>query len=462
MEKIIYDVIVIGGGTAGIGTAKKLQENGFNVLIIEKDDFVTTCANVGCMPSKLLIAPAKDYYIIKNSYKKHIFTDNINIDDKAILNKVRNERDRFVSFVRQSANEIKNKIIGTASIEDKNTIKVITKDNKIYNFKTKTIVIATGSTPIISKELEKFKDIILTNENIFEIERLPKSLLVIGAGVIGLELGSALANLGVKTSIYSLNKSILGLDSEIKEEVINSMKTIYNDMIFNTEINHISYNIQNKEFIVNFANGKRIIVEQILLSIGRAPNLKNLNIDKLLNKDIKEILCNINKNTLSLNDDNFNNIFIAGDANNIEPLLHVASDDSTRILNSIKTFINNEKNDIYKRKVFLSIVFSIPYQISIVGQQKDFDKSIIFSWENQGRSRIEGKNFGKMKMFFKEKKLVGFQNIGPDAEHLAHLLAWQIESENNEIEKLLSMPYYHPTIEEGLRTALRMGLNEYI
>lgn len=455
-----FDCIVIGGGTSGIGAAKQLQKNGYKVLIVEKDDFKTTCANVGCMPSKLLLSPAKDSYRIKNSRKKYIDSTISKIDDEKIMSHLRSERDRFVGFVKESASEINNRIIGYANIINKNTI-AVKIENKEFIFNTKTIIIATGSYPIISKEFEDYKDKILTNENVFELKNLPKSILIVGAGVIGLELGSALSNLGVKTTIYSMDKSLFGLDEEIKNSIIDSQTENYEKMIFNQTIKKVSFH--NNLYKIEFNNNDIVEVESVLLSIGRIPNLESVGFKNLFKENInlKEILKTIDKNNLNIKDYDINNVFIAGDANSIEPLLHTASDDSTRAANSVINYLDN-KNIENKRTKPLSIIFTIPYQISFGGENKNYDYSVIFDWKTQGRSRVDGKNFGKLKLCFEKDSLIGYENIGPDSEHIAHLLSWQIESKNNKIDNLLSMPYYHPVIQEGLRTAFRMAKEKYL
>ena len=443
MNKFDYDVIVIGGGTAGLGAYRKVKALGKKALLIEKNDFVTTCANVGCMPSKLLIAAAENMHEINKAQKFGINVSDVSIDHKKLLERVRTERDRFVGFVKRGAENIiaEDKVIGSAYIKDSNTIEV---NNTIFT--TKTIVVATGSTPFIPDVYQPILNKILTNENIFEIEKLPSTLAVIGAGVIGMELGFAMKNLGVNVTLFNVSERIIGLNKDINDYVIKHLKQELN---FNSDKKVIKTEEVDNGIKLFFNDGSYQIFEQILLAAGRRPVFKNIGLENAYDGDP---LRDYNRETTQIGD---SNIFFAGDVNNDVPLLHEAAKEAlfagenAALYPEIKTF---------KRLVPLSVAFTSP-QIVQVGQTRNLPEDIIkgtVSFEDQGRSRVMLKNLGMLNVYFDRKthKFIGAEMIGPNAENIAHAFAWIIEL-GVTLEQVLEFPFYHPVVEEGVRTAFR-------
>lgn len=434
MIKIQKHSVVIGGGTAGLKAYRTIINEGKTAIIIEKNDFTTTCADVGCMPSKLLIAASNNAYEQKKSKDFGIFNKGKIINDQLIMDRVRSERDRFVGFVKEGVKNIidEDKIIGKAFIKDKNTVIV----NNI-EIKCETIVIATGSKTFIPDEYSHLGEKIITNNDLFYSYDLPESVAIIGSGVIALEIGQALHNLGKKVKIFSKGGNIGFLkDEEIKNYAINMFNDEFyldvNSNILKTEI------INNKVKIeyINKDNNKTEIdfFDNILIAAGRIPNLniyhENLKFEKIKN------IPKVNRKTLKTSIDN---IFIAGDANNQIPLLHEASDDG--YIAGINAAIYPDVKN-FERKTKISIMFTTPDIMSVGLNIKDIEFEYkdnyevgVVSFENQGI-------------------VLGAEMIGPSAEHIAHLLAWSIQSKNT-VDDLLEMPFYHPVIEEGVRICLQ-------
>ena len=203
------DVAVIGAGTAGLAAYRQSIAQGASTLIIEGGPYGTTCARVGCMPSKLLIAAADAHHALSRLKTFGIDLPNpetapVTIDGKRVMARVRNERDRFVGFVLDGVNNIPaaHKIRGYAKFLDANTLIVELEDGGQATIHAKSIVIASGSTPIIPDILKPAADRLVINDNVFEWTDLPKSVAVLGAGVIGLELGQALSHLGVRVTLF--------------------------------------------------------------------------------------------------------------------------------------------------------------------------------------------------------------------------------------------------------------------
>lgn len=436
-----FDVIVIGGGTAGLGAYRAAKSLNKKVLIIEANDFVTTCANVGCMPSKLLIAAAENMHEINKSDQFGINVSHIEIDQQKLWNRIRSERDRFVGFVREGANNIpsEDKIIGFAKIVDKNTIEI-----NGTQLTTKSIVIATGSSPIIPQLFEEIKDEVLTNENVFELNEIPKSIAIFGAGVIGLELGMAFKNLGSDVFLFNRNNHLLKLNKTINDYLVNYLKNtltfIYEEEVYRIKKVNTGYEI--------YVGDKKIVVEKILLATGRRANIEKIGLTDIIYDPLKYY----NQETTQISD---LPIFLAGDVNNELTLLHEAAKEGVIAGKNAANYPNLIE---HKRNVPISIIFSHP-QIMQVGQTHNLPSDVIVgevSFENQGRSRVMLKNKGLLNVYFDKKTqlLLGAEMFGPSAEHIAHLLAWSIEKATT-LEEFLNFPYYHPVIEEGVRTAFR-------
>lgn len=454
MKKIYKDTVIIGGGTSGMNAYREVINNNKSAIIIEKNDFKTTCASVGCMPSKLLIALANRYKDINNSSDFGISISNTNIDTIKAFNRIRFERDRFVSFVKDAANNfnIDDKIIGYAKIKNRN--EVIVNDLSII---CETIIIATGSSIFIPKEFESIKDYILTNENIFEINKLPNKIAVVGMGVIALELGQALHNLGVKVSFFGKGNKVAFIeDKEINDYVLNDLKLSNN---INLNANVIDNKVIEDKVQMKYEIDGKIKEEsfdKILIAAGRIPNIKNIGLENLeIERDRNNIpiIDQIN-NSLSIP-----NIFIAGDAANIRPLLHEASDEGKIVGRNAAIYPSIKK---IKRRTKIAIAFSNPEimsvglsKLEIENKFKENYKEGKVLFDNQGRSRVMLKNKGILKIYAEKStnKILGAEMYGPSAEHIAHLLAWSIQSEAT-VDSLLDMPFYHPVIEEGVRTCL--------
>ena len=202
MKKIQADVVVLGGGTAGMGAFRNARLHTDNVYLIENNVFGTTCARVGCMPSKLLIAAAeaRHHALHTDPFGVHLDKDSVTVNGEEVMHRVKSERDRFVGFVVSDVEEwpADKRIMGTAKFVDEHTVQI----DDHTQITAKSFVIATGSRPVIFPQWEVLGDRLIVNDDVFSWDTLPKSVAVFGPGVIGLELGQALHRLGVKVEIF--------------------------------------------------------------------------------------------------------------------------------------------------------------------------------------------------------------------------------------------------------------------
>lgn len=455
MQERKVDVAVIGAGTAGLAAYRSALKYTDNVVIIEGGKFGTTCARVGCMPSKLLIAAAESAHSIEKAPEFGIeINGKVNINSKKVMNRVKSERDRFVGFVLESVDQIKkeNIINGYAKFLDNNTLKI--DDNLLI--KAKSVVIATGSSPFIPPFLREIGDKVVLNDHVFDWDDLPKSVAVFGSGVIGLELGQALSRLGVKVKLFGRGNVVGPLSDP---DIINYGKKIFSEeFYFDNNLPEPLVRKEADKVIIKYQNLSGNIVEEsfdyVLAATGRKPNFSRLGLENTSIKLAENGTPVSNKFTCQCGE---SSIFIAGDSSNNAPLLHEASDEGEI---AGKNAANYPQIVVGRRRANIGIVFSDP-QIAIVGltykdlKGKDFAIGSV-SFENQGRSRVMLKNKGLLHIYadYNTNKFLGAEMIGPSAEHLAHLLSWSYQQEMS-IPQMLDMPFYHPVIEEGLRTALR-------
>lgn len=453
------DVLVIGGGTAGLSAYREAKKFKKNVKLVESGVFGTTCARVGCMPSKLLIAAAENVHNYTKSEKFGINVGSVSIDGKAVMNRVRAERDRFVGFVLESVDNIpqEDKILGFAKFIDNNTVEI---NNELYI--AKSIVIATGSRPAYPPQWNDLGDRLIINDDVFSWTDLPEKVAVFGSGVIGIELGQALSRLGVDIKLFSRGGSVAALtDSDIKAY---ADKALSEEFYFDSDADVKKIQRDGEKVRITYIDkeSKEEVVEEfdyLLAATGRRANVDNLDIEKT---DVKLNEMGIplaDKHTMKTS---VENIFIAGDASNQLPLLHEAADQGLIAGHNAGIYPNVESG---LRRTAISVVFSDP-QIAMVGEtRKELDQKYhacncyaigSVSFENQGRSRVMLKNKGLLNLYAEQGTglFLGAEMIAPEAEHLAHLLSWAVQQRMT-VKEMLDMPFYHPVIEEGVRTGLR-------
>ena len=462
MKQIQADVVVIGGGTAGMGAYRNALLHTPNVYLIEGNVFGTTCARVGCMPSKLMIAAAdaRHHALHTDPFGVHLDKSSIRVNGEEVMNRVKSERDRFVGFVVEDvmAWDENKRIMGNAKFVDEHTIQV----GDHTQIRADRIVIATGSRPVIFPQWQVLGDKLIVNDDVFSWDTLPESVAVFGPGVIGLELGQALSRLGVRVEIFGIGGLLGGISDPVilqeAVEVFSEELTLHLDA--KTEV---ALNSEGKVVVQWEQDGERgtFTADYLLAATGRRPNVDNLGLENInIELDARGVPV-ANPHTMQTS---IPHIFIAGDASNQIPLLHEAADQGK---------IAGENAGAYPkirdglRRSMIGVVFTDP-QIASVGARfatlqaqygERFEQDVVIgqvSFKNQGRSRVMLVNKGHLRVYADRQtgRFLGAEMVGPAAEHIAHLLAWAHQMKMT-IAQMLDMPFYHPVIEEGLRTALR-------
>lgn len=457
MKKLQVDVAVIGTGTAGMSAYRAAVAQGARTVVIESGPYGTTCARVGCMPSKLLIAAADAAHMLDVAPGFGVHPGEKRIDGRAVMERVRNERDRFVGFVLESVEHFppEDRIRGHARFVGPHTLRI----DEHTEIEAARIVIATGSTPVMLPQLQDVGPGIVTSDDVFYWDDLPRSVAVIGTGVIGLELGQALTRLGVQVTLYARGGSVAQLTDP---EVLGAARRTLGqelDLRFQTEVVRAEQQGEQVLLTIRDALGEETSThyQYVLVATGRAPNVGDLGLETTGIELQENGVPVFDSRTMQCGT---SHIFIAGDANNELPLLAEAADHGK---------IAGENAGRYPdvrpglRRTMLGIAFTEPniatlgksYKTLCAGGRPKFAIGQV-SFENQGRSRVMLQNKGMLRVYaeYGSCRFLGAEMIGPRGEHLAHLLAWAAQAHLT-VPQMLDMPFYHPVIEEGVRTALR-------
>lgn len=456
-------VAVIGAGTAGQNAFRQALKTTKNIVIINEGYWTTTCIAVGCMPSKLLIAAANRAHTSKYSEEFGIHSD-VKINGKQVMARVQAERSHFESYIEKKVESwpADKKIEGRAYINENGQIEV--NDEIIEADK---IIIATGSKPFVPEGWsENLGETLLTSDSVFELSDLPDSMAVVGTGSVGLEIAQAFSRLGVGVTSFNRENKVGGLiDEEVNAKAIDCLSE---DLTFKlgSRITEVGTKVDESNKLVAFikytdkdGESGQWQGDYVLAATGRRNTIDKLGIENLgVELDDKNRPKNLDKNTGQIGD---LEVYIVGDANAHLPLLHVASDEGF----SSGSMVCDKNNDAYMRppSIPYSIVFCEP-QIVNVGMSKpeiedNSDLEYVIgkvSFDNQGRSRVMGVNCGLLHIYSCKKtdSILGASMVGPDAEYIGHILATAITNDIT-VKQLLDSPFYHPTILEGLRTALR-------
>ena len=444
-------LVILGAGTAGLTALSEARRYTDDVLLINAGPYGTTCARVGCMPSKALLEVAHAYgrrdWLGASGIRG---VETLESDLATVMAHVRKLRDRFVAGPISTAESLGERSIhGQPRFIDPTTLEVNGE-----RIEAEIVIIATGTRPNLPEEWRSLGDRVVTSDDIFELEAPGRRLGVVGLGPIGVELGQAFAQLGCEVHAFTRGSSVAGLsDPDVNAsllEVLERQMTVTTDADVTLR--------QGDEGVVMQGGGREIEVDWVLASLGRRPNIEGLGLENLGVELDKRGIPTFDASTLRVGD---LPIYIAGDVSGLRPLMHEAADEG-RIA---AYHALHPDAECLSRRTPQGIVFTEPGagyagltraelpQSGVVTGSADFSK--------QARALMAGRNAGCLKLHADERdgRLLGVEMVAPDAEHLLHLLAWSIQQEMS-IDQILEMPFYHPVVEEGLRTALQAARRE--
>jgi len=452
-----YDVVVIGSGPGGYIAAIRCAQLGMKTAIIEKyESLGGTCLNVGCIPSKALLDSTEHFITAKNDFKEHgIELSNL----KADLSKMISRKEEVVSQTTQGVSFLmkKNKIKvihGTASFVDKNTVSVISKDGKKTRTTGSRFIIATGSKPASLPFIKLDKKRIITSTEALNLKQIPKHLIVIGGGVIGMELGSVYGRLGSKVTVIEFLDSIIPtMDKTMGKELQKSLQKLDFDFYLNHKVYEVTSTSRQVTVKAEGSKGEKIEIkgDYCLVSIGRRPYTDNLGLDKTSIDLDKQGRIIVNEKLQT----NIETIYAIGDVIEGSMLAHKAEEEGVLVAEQI----DGQKPHI-NYLLIPGVVYTWP-EVASVGyteeqlKEKGHKYKIgTFPFRASGRARASMDLDGLVKVLADHStdEILGMHIIGPRAADMIAegVVAMEYRASAEDISR---MSHAHPTYSEAIKEA---------
>lgn len=456
MEK--FDVVIIGAGPGGYVAAIRCSQLGMKTALIEKyKSLGGTCLNVGCIPSKALLDSSEHFYNAVHHFEEHgIEVKNPKVNLKQMIERKRS----VVKVTCEGINYLmkKNKIsvfTGHASFVNNTTIEILKEDKTKEQISGDKIIIATGSKPSSLPFIKIDKKRIITSTEALELSEVPKHLIVIGGGVIGLELGSVYARLGSKVSVVEfMDRLIPGMDAGLGKELQRVLKK---NLGFEFYMKHkvTAVNAKGKEAVVVAENekgeSKEIKGDYVLVAVGRKPYTENLNLEKAGVKLDERGRVEVNAYLKT----NIDNIFAIGDVIKGPMLAHKAEEEGVYVAE----FIAGQKPHI-DYNLIPGVVYTWP-EVAAVGlteeqlkEQNKKYKTGNFPFKASGRARASMDTDGFIKVLSDEvtDEILGVHMIGPRAADMIAeaVVAMEYRASAEDIARIC---HAHPTFTESLKEA---------
>ncbi len=424
-----YDLAVIGAGWAGFNAAIRAKELGLKVVLIEKEQIGGTCLNRGCIPTKTLIQSAKIYSLVKKSKNFGIEISNPQIN----FNEIQIRKDKIIEQLRKGMEFMLKGIDflnGEAQIVSRNTLK-IGQDQ----INTKFILIATGSEPLELRGLKFDRKRIISSDEILNLKQIPKSLLIIGGGVIGCEFASLFSTLGSEVSIVEKMPQLLpGEDKEVAKK----LETIFKkkDIKISTNTDATGLDLNNYDLA--------------LLCIGRIPKIENLGLEKIgIKLEKSKIVVDGYLRT------SVPNIYAAGDCTGQICLAHFAAYQGRLACENIVNPNHPKESNNYN---IPNCIFTDPEIASIGLTERETESQGMdikinkFDFLGSGMARIMNETEGFVKVISDKKtgNVLGASIIGPHATELIGILTLAISCRIN-ISQIKDTIFAHPTLSEAIR-----------
>lgn len=442
-------VVIIGSGPAGYPAALKLKGLGADVKIVESWEFGGTCLNRGCIPSKAIIEIARRYHEMKEI--NDFLTSSI--EAKLVWEKIKEHKTKVVTSLRTSLERLfmmkKIEVIrGKAKILSPKEIEVEFDGTKqIYEFDK--LIIATGTKPFYPKPFDLYKDILIDSDSIFDIDKLPSKLAIIGAGVIGIEMACFFNAVGVDVNVIDIMSEILPFeDPSVVKFLRNSLEKRGVKFYLSSKTKDIKINGNIKTVILE--NGTEIEADTILVSAGRIADLSGLNLDSAGIKYSKYI--EVNKFMQTSNP----NIYACGDVNGISMLAHSATKQGEIAAEHIIRGSSFE----FDKDIVPSCIYSWPEYASVGLNTKTAKeigintkvKKAYFQTLGKGVATMHTEGFIQI-LTDENERIIGSQILGGPATEIIHILALAIKNKLT-LKELNSIIYAHPTMSEIIMEAI--------
>jgi len=452
-----FDVVIIGSGPGGYVCAIRCAQLGLKTAIVEKyDSLGGTCLNVGCIPSKAWLDSSERFHSIKHHGADHgIISNDLKLDFKKM-------KERVESVVKKTCDGLtylmkKNKVetfIGIGSFEDKNTV-LIKQGDEEKRIIGKNIVIATGSKPSSIPGIEIDKKSIISSTEALYLDKLPKHLMIVGGGIIGLELGSVYRRLGSEVTVIEYEDSIISMmDKDLGKELQKSLTKIGVKFLLGHKVKNVK-KIKTKLSLTaeNVKSGDEIKLDgdKCLVSVGRAAYTEGLNLEAIgidLDKQRKI-------STNSLNQTSINHIYAIGDVTQGIMLAHKAEEEGVYVAE----LISGQKPHI-NHSLIPNVVYTWPEVSSVGATEAELKEKGIkykvgsFPFKASGRARASNEDEGFIKVLADHEtdELLGVHMIGPRVADLISEAVVAMEFKAS-AEDICRICHAHPTYTETFKEA---------
>ncbi len=452
-----FQVAVIGGGPGGYVCAIRLAQLGLKTACIEsRGSLGGTCLNVGCIPSKSLLNLSEEFHKVKSLSNKGIEVGEVKLN----LDKMMKNKDKAVTVLTKGVEFLlkKNKVTyfeGFGSFKSKNEISIKNSQNKKeIMINANKIIIATGSLPISLPGIDFDEKIILSSTGALKIDKVPKKMIIVGGGYIGLEMGSVWSRLGAEVHVVEFLENITpGMDEEISREFMKILKK--QGIIFHMQhkVETIKKNNLGGTVLTTDKNGnkKSFDSDVVLISVGRKPNTEGLNLDAVDVKLDEKKRIKTDKNFKTTQD----NIFAIGDVISGPMLAHKAEDEGIAVAENIAGQSGHVNYDTIP-----GVIYTTPEVASIGKTEEQLKKMKIdykigkFSFMANSRAKAidDAEGFVKILADARTDKVLGAHLIGPHAgELIAEIgVAMEFGASSEDIARTC---HAHPTFSEAVKEA---------
>tara|TARA_Y100001949_G_C15968906_1_gene322921 strand:- start:34 stop:1434 length:1401 start_codon:yes stop_codon:yes gene_type:complete len=451
-----FNVVVIGGGPGGYVCAIRLAQLGFKTACIEsRGSLGGTCLNVGCIPSKSLLNLSENFHKAKNFANLGIETGQVKLN----LEKMMKNKDKAVTVLTKGVEFLfkKNKVTyfkGIGSFNSPNQISIIDDKKKKIILKTEKTIISTGSEPISLPSVKFDEKIILSSTGALFLKSVPKKMIIVGGGYIGLEMGSVWSRLGSEVHVIEFLDHITpGMDKEISKEFMKILKKQGINFHMQIKVESIKNNKTSAKVLLLDKDGKKseLKCNVVLISVGRKANTKDLNLDSIgvLLDEKKRIKVNKNFET------NVKNIYAIGDVIEGPMLAHKAEEEGIAVAELIAGQSGHVNYDVIP-----GVIYTSP-EVATVGKTEEQLNSLGIKYKvgkfpfianSRAKAINEPEGFVKILADEKTDKILGVHMIGPHVGEMIAEIAVAMEFGASS-EDIARTCHAHPTFSEAVKEA---------
>ena len=451
-----FNVVVIGGGPGGYVCAIRLAQLGFKTACVEsRGSLGGTCLNVGCIPSKNLLNLSENFHKAKNFSNLGIETGQLKLN----IEKMMKNKDKAVTVLTKGVEFLfkKNKVTyfkGTGSFKSPNQISIIDDQKKETILEAQKIIISTGSEPVSLPNVKFDEKIVLSSTGALSLNSVPKKMIVVGGGYIGLEMGSVWSRLGSEVHVIEFLDHITpGMDKEVSKEFMKILTKQGISFHMQTKVESIKNNKTSAKVFLMDKDGKKKELEcdVVLISVGRKPNTKNLKLDSVgvLLDEKKRIKVNKNFET------NIKNIYAIGDVIAGPMLAHKAEEEGIAVAELISGQSGHVNYDVIP-----GVIYTSP-EVATVGKTEEQLKSLGIKYKvgkfpfianSRAKAINEPEGFVKILADEKTDKILGVHMIGPHVGEIIGEVAVAMEFGASS-EDVARTCHAHPTFSEAVKEA---------